>query len=108
MSDLKQPRPPRHSIRADAQICDSVSGRVIDAETPDVSLGGCYVETSNPLDAKSTVRIQISYNGSTVSTYGDVVRSDKGKGMGLKFRGIAPEQVAVIKRWLFALDRPDY
>lgn len=108
MGDLKQPRPPRHSIRADAQIADSVSGRTIIAETSDVSMGGCYVETCDPLDARSTARIEISYNGSTVTAYGDVVRCDKGKGMGLKFRGIAPEQVAIIKRWLFALDRPDY
>jgi len=108
MADLKQPRPPRHIIRANAQISDSVSGKLIIGETSDVSLGGCYVECVDPFEARGTVRIQLSYSGSTVSTYGDVVRSDKGKGMGLKFRGIAPEQVAVIKRWLFALDRPDY
>lgn len=39
MIELKQPRPPRHSIRADAQIADSVSGRLIIAKTSDVSLG---------------------------------------------------------------------
>jgi hypothetical protein len=108
MTDLKQPRPPRHAIRADAQISDSLSGRLIIAETSDVSVGGCYIETSDPLEVRSTVRVQLSFNGSIISAYGDVVRSDKAKGMGLKFRGITSEHVATIKRWLFALDRPDY
>jgi hypothetical protein len=106
--EAKQPRPPRHEIGATAQIVDSVSGRCVNGRTSDVSLGGCYVETPAPLDVRSTIRIQLFFNGSTVTVYGDVVRSDPDKGMGLRFRGIAPDQLAVLNRWLFGLDRPDY
>ena len=105
---LKQPRSPRHAISARVQIADSVSGRTIVATTSDVSVGGCYVETPVPLDVKSTVRIQLLFNGSAIASYGDVTRSDDGKGMAVKFRGMSTDQKATIKRWLFALNRPDY
>ncbi len=106
--DSKRPRPTRHAIRANAQIADSVSGQAVSGPTSDVSLAGCFVETSTPLEVKSIVRISLTYGGATVATYGDVVRSEPGKGMGLRFRGTAPDQLAVLKRWLFALDRPEY
>ena len=108
MSESHSPRPTRYGIHADAEIIDSMTGRVILAKTSDVSLGGCYIEAPQPLDVRSTVRVKLFYDGATASAYADVVRADVGKGMGLRFRGIAPEQIAVIKRWLFATDRPDY
>jgi len=106
--DSKRPRPIRHAIRANAQIADSVSGQSVSGPTSDVSLAGCFVETPTPLEVKSIVRINLTHGGATVATYGDVVRSERGKGMGLRFRGTAPDQLAVWKRWLFALDRPEY
>jgi hypothetical protein len=105
--DVKQPRPPRYSIAVTVQIADQLSGRSITGKTSDVSLSGCYVLMKDTPETKSTVRIQLSYKGSTVTAYGDVVRVEAGKGVGLKFRTIAPDQLAVLKRWLFVLDKSD-
>jgi hypothetical protein len=105
--DLKQPRPPRYPLQATVFITDQLASESINGQTSDVSLAGCYVETTHPPNIKSTVRVQLSHAGTTVTAHGDVVRIDPNKGMGVRFRAIAPDQLAVLKKWLFAVERPD-
>jgi hypothetical protein len=52
------------------------------------------------------VRLRLTYNGSSLTLFGDVVRSETNKGMAVRFRAIEPAQLATLKGWFFALDRP--
>lgn len=105
--ELKSPRPPRYSLRIAVEITDQLSGRTIVGETSDVSLAGCYVIASETGDFRSTVRIRLGFESETVTAHGDVVRTDPNKGIGIRFRAIAPDQMAILKRWLFVADRAD-
>ena len=50
-----------------------------------LSLGGCYVETSALLLPKSEVRLTFSVEHTSVSLNGEVVRMDMGIGAALRF-----------------------
>jgi hypothetical protein len=104
MTESKKPRPARHSLRLAVQAVDSLTGRSITGRTSNVSLAGCYIETQQPLDVKSSVRIEFSHMGSKATIFGDVVRADAG-GMAVRFRGTTQDQLAELKKWLFAGSR---
>jgi hypothetical protein len=104
MTESKKPRPGRYSIRIAVQAVDTLGGRSVSGHTSNVSLAGCYIETQRPLDVKSSVRIQFSHMGSKATVFGDVVRADA-DGMAVRFRGTSPDQLAELKKWLFAGDR---
>lgn len=104
MTESKKPRPARYSLRIAVQAVDLLTGRSITGHTSDVSLAGCHIETPQPLDLKSSVRIQFSHMGSKATIFGDVVRADA-DGMAVRFRGTTPDQLAELKKWLFAGDR---
>jgi hypothetical protein len=50
-----------------------------------LSLGGCYVETSTILLPKSQVRLTFSVEHTSISLNGEVVRMDMGIGAALRF-----------------------
>jgi hypothetical protein len=50
-----------------------------------LSLGGCYVETSAILLPKSQVRLTFSVEHTSISLNGEVVRMDMGIGAALRF-----------------------
>jgi hypothetical protein len=104
MAERKKPRSPRYLIRIGVQAVDKLTGRSISGHTSDVSLAGCYIETQYPLDLKSSVRIQFFHMGSEVIVFGDVVRADS-YGMAVRFRETTSDQLAELKRWLFAAER---
>lgn len=104
MTELKKPRPARHVLKIAVQVVDSLTGRSIDGRTSNVSLAGCYIESKQPLDLKSSVRLQFSHMGSKATVFGDVVRVDA-DGMAVRFRGTTQDQLAELKKWLFAGDR---
>ena len=101
MTESKKPRPARCSIRISVQAVDKLTGRSISGHTSNVSIAGCYIETQYPQDVKSSVHIQFFHMGSTATVFGDVVRADS-YGMAVRFRGNASDQLAELKKWLFA------
>jgi hypothetical protein len=103
----RKPRNPRSPVAAAAEVFDLQTGQTIAAKTSDLSVGGCYLPTAKPLPVRTAVRLQLSHNGSKITIFGDVVRSEPGKGMALKFRTVEPSQLDILKRWFFSLDRYD-
>lgn len=56
----------------------------------DLSLGGCYVETSAPLPPTSTVEMTIHINDIQITAKGTVTVQHKLVGMGVKFTEMSP------------------
>jgi hypothetical protein len=65
-----------------------------------LSLGGCYVETSGLLLPGSQLRITFSHEHTNVSIEGEVVRMDMGIGAALKFQEATHEVRAALQRIL--------
>jgi hypothetical protein len=106
--EVRKPRPPRSPLVAEVEIFDPQSGQTTQATTVDLSLSGCYLQMPNPLPLRTVVRLKISYNDSSLTIFGDVVRSQPGQGMGVRFRAFEPNQIELIKGWFFSLDRPGW
>jgi len=105
--DERKPRAPRAPVAAQAIVVELASGGTISGKTLNLSIGGCYLKATKPLPIRAAVRIQLSNNGSAITVYGDVVRSEPGKGMAMKFRSLEPGAASVLKRWFFAAGPED-
>jgi hypothetical protein len=88
-------------VAAEATVVELASGGTNSGKTVNLSIGGCYVVSAKLLATRAAVRVQLTYNGSTITVYGDVVRSEPGKGMAIKFRGLESGAATTLKRWLF-------
>jgi hypothetical protein len=106
--EARKPRAPRTLIPAHAEILDLASSKTLTAQTLDLSVAGCYLEVPNPLPVRAAISLKLTYSETAITVFADVVRSEPGKGMGVKFRAVEPGQLSILKGWFFAVDRPDW
>jgi hypothetical protein len=106
--ESRKPRAPREPLIADAEVYDQQSNQTIPGRTSDVSIGGCFVETPEVLPLRTVIRLKLFFNEETLTLFGDVVRADPEKGMGIRFRTLDANQISVLKGWFFSLDRPGW
>ena len=104
LQDSNLPRAMRSPVVAKA-VLTLQSGVQVNASTTDISIAGCYVTTTIQLQRGTAVRVQIVYRNKTFSTMGQVARSIRNKGTGIKFRNVEPSQLAVLQEWLFSQSR---
>jgi diguanylate cyclase (GGDEF)-like protein len=77
---------PRLKCRATIEVQMEEGGVPIFANITDVSLGGCYVETSTILSAGSKIKLGFSMDDPTLTAEGVVARLDPGSGVAVQFR----------------------
>jgi len=70
--------------------------------TRDVSAGGLFVSTNNPLPLESEVRVAFSLapGSPSISCLGKVVYSMQGMGMGIQFTEIAEESYVALEKFV--------
>jgi hypothetical protein len=66
-------------------------GTPLFANLTDVSLGGCYIETSTILAAGSKIKVGFSMDDASLSAEGVVARLDPGSGLAVQFRELNRE-----------------
>ena len=103
--EANKPRVPRELLVAEAEIFDQQTSQTIPGQTLDVSMGGCFVETPQMLPLRSVVQVKLTYNEESLLLFGEVVRSEPEKGMGIRFRTLDANQTSLLKAWFFSLDR---
>ena len=92
---------PRAAIIAVADITEVATGTHLAARTSDVSRTGCYIDTLNPMQSKTVVKVLLRHEGEDLELPGRIVYVSPGLGMGVRFdEDLRPEQVAVLERWL--------
>lgn len=90
----------RHPFAADAMFLDLETGRNADGVTSDLSMGGCFVCTSKPLEAGCRVRLTLRRKEQLVEALA-VVRIVKPRvGMGLEFLDVEFRHQSTLERWL--------
>ena len=103
--ESNKPRVPRELLVAEVEIFDQQTSQSLPGRTLDVSMGGCFVETAQDLPLRSVVEIKLTYNEESLLLFGDVVRSEPGRGMGIRFRTLDANQTSLLKAWFFSLER---
>lgn len=75
----------------------------IAAHTEDLSLFGCFVETTTPFGEGTKVALRISHDGSIFVAEGRVIYSRSGAGMGIRFATIESSNASILDSWLSEL-----
>jgi hypothetical protein len=92
---------PRAAIIAVVDITEVATGTHLSARTSDVSRTGCYIDTLNPMQSKTVVKVSLKHESEELELSGRVVYVSPGLGMGVRFdEDLRPQQVAVLERWL--------
>ncbi len=77
---------PRLKCRVTIEMQMPEGGTPLFANLTDVSLGGCYVETSTIIAAGSKIKLGFSMDDTSLSAEGVVARLDPGSGLAIQFR----------------------
>jgi PilZ domain len=107
MPDLTRERrnAARYPLVLAADVVDVTKGGRLCARTSDVSQTGCYIDTLSPLPQGSQARLRMSHHEQVFEVACRVMYVSPGLGMGVRFEDVAPEQQAVLDRWLGLSDR---
>ena len=91
---------PRRPVVAAVELIDLPTGLKARANTSDLGMGGCYVNTLNPFRLGATLVVNIEHAGVTLEAEAIVCTRFEGSGMGLAFRNVTPMQMAVLSDWM--------
>ena len=95
----------RHPFAADAEFIDLGSGSAGSGVTSDLSMGGCFVCTSKPLEMSSRLKLKLTRKDQVVEALA-VVRIVKPRvGMGIEFLDVEEKCHRTLERWLVELKR---
>lgn len=70
------------------------------ASTKDISLGGLYMSTQTEIPAGKTLALRLDLGGQQVILKGDVVYSNRGHGVGVRFHRLAEDVRTLMEREL--------
>src|SRR5467141_2784290 len=91
---------PRYEFTAAVEVIATESGARIETRVRDLSQQGCYVDTSNALPLGTVTDVRITKGAQLFEALARVVYSRVGKGMGLVFTAIEPQQLRTLETWL--------
>ena len=97
---LERHRARRYSFHAGIELTDLESETQTKAQTSDLSLFGCHVDTVKTLPAGTRVRIKISHRSENFEALGKVVYSRQNEGMGIHFTDIELNDQLVLDKWI--------
>ncbi|MGA2431394.1 MAG: PilZ domain-containing protein [Candidatus Acidiferrum sp.] len=100
--EQQQRRVPRYPFSAPAAVIPE-SGTPIGANVTELSLFGCYLDSTAPLASKTRVLVKIfAAAGAYFEADATVIYANRNLGMGLVFRQVKPHYQALLKKWLLA------
>src|SRR6202162_653397 len=91
---------PRYSFIAAVEVVAIESGARIETRVRDLSQQGCYVDTNSALSLGTVTDVRITKGAQLFEARTRVVYSRAGKGMGLMFAAIEPDQLRTLETWL--------
>jgi diguanylate cyclase (GGDEF)-like protein len=77
---------PRLKCRVTIEMTTDATATPVFANLTDISMGGCYIETTSILSPGSQIKLGFSMDDGTMATEGVVARLDPGAGVAVQFR----------------------
>ena len=100
VSSIERRKHTRYSFTAAAEVVEMHSTARIQGRLSDLGRGGCYIDTINPFNVGSEVKMPIVNENRRFIAQAKVVFAAAGMGMGLMFTAIDPAQLLVLEKWL--------
>jgi hypothetical protein len=92
-------RTPRYPFVAPAAVLPEI-GAPVGGNTKELSLFGCYLDTTSPLAPRARVLVKIFVPGEYFEANATVAYATPALGMGLVFRDVKPHFQSVLRKWL--------
>jgi hypothetical protein len=83
-------------------VLEIESGSRIETTVTGLGQRGCYLKTDRPLPTGTAAIVRIKKGDQVLELRANVVYSETGKGMGLEFTRMEPQQVQTLEQWLSA------
>jgi len=96
-------RATRLPFKAAIAITDVESEKEVLAHTTDLSLFGCFAETTTPFPPGTRVRLRINRGAEKITAQGKIAHARADEGMGIVFSKIEPDDQAILEKWLAGL-----
>ena len=93
-------RTPRFPFLATVEVIETGAAVGVAARVTELSLYGCYVETSNPLRKGAHAVLKVYSEGRYFESQGTVLYSQPSLGMGVGFLDVNPHYLTILKHWL--------
>ncbi len=91
---------PRYAFTAAVEVIAEEPGARLKTRVRDLSQQGCNVDTDNPFALGTVTDVRITKGAESFAAHARVVYKQPGKGMGLMFTVVEPEQLATLNRWI--------
>jgi hypothetical protein len=91
---------PRYAFTAAIEVVAADMDARIKTQVRDLSQQGCYVDTSKPLALGTATDVRITKGATAFEARARVVYNLTGKGMGLMFIAVEPEQLKTLDTWI--------
>ena len=108
MLEHERRRAPRYPFSATAEVLDVMDDSRIRSQVRDLSSGGCYIETADPLPPGTNVLVEIYTDTEFLETHATVAFLEPNQGMGLSFSVMQPYFASVLAKWLAQVEASDY
>ena len=93
----------RYPFTATAVVIELSSQMRVVGRSSDLGTGGCYVDTILPFAVGTTVCVRLDHQRRQLETLATVSYTHPSLGMGLTFKEIKPDDLAVLRIWLAEL-----
>ena len=101
LQPTKQRSVRRCPLIASAEVTQPGAGiKLLSARTSEFGLGGCYIDTLNPLPEGMLVTLRIRRDSGVFESNAKVVYSQGRFGMGLAFTDMTSDHRAILEGWL--------
>jgi CheY-like chemotaxis protein len=103
-SSAERRKQARRSCRLGVNVYAATGGLLQHCKITDISAGGCYVETTQPLPAGSHLVIEVRTDTLKLRLRGRVQSMHRGYGMGIEFSRKTPEERELVKQLIACRD----
>jgi hypothetical protein len=90
----------RYNFGAIAEVIDLDERDAVVSLTRDLSLSGCFVQTTTPYPQGRAVRVRIFHSGEEFVAVGNVTANVTATGMGIVFTQVQPNDRVILEGWL--------
>jgi PilZ domain-containing protein len=101
---IERRRAPRYRLITTAEVSAEGSNATVKAKTSDVSLVGCFMNTTQSFPQGTKVKLKLLWNDDSFSSTGVVSRLQP-MGMGISFENVKKDQTETLRQWLSAVSR---
>jgi len=91
---------PRYAFTAAVEVIADEPGARLKTRVRDLSQQGCNVDTDSPFALGTVTEVRITKGAESFEAHARVVYNQPGKGMGLMFTVVEPQQFVTLNKWI--------